>query len=215
MTNGRSRGWVRVGALVAAVAAAALVLWAAAPGASAKRFAVVEEGKVYRSGELSARALQRVVERHGIRTVVDLGAYPVGSRADAREQRAADSLGISRVRLDLFGDGSGDPNDYLRALRLMSDPDRQPVLVHCGAGTERTGCAVMLYRHIIQGVAYGKAYEEALRAGHDPGRNRVLVGVLLDWAGPIEEAFRAGGDVAGAPAAASADHGQSNGRSGL
>src|SRR6185295_17352182 len=115
-----------------------------------------------------------------------------------REQHTAESLGITRFRFELSGDSTGNPNNYLQALRLMTDPSRQPVLVHCGAGTERTGCAVILYRHIVQGVPLADAVREAEAAGHSARRNEALAKTLDDWAGPIEEAYRSGGLVAGA-----------------
>lgn len=187
--------------VVIATVGACFLFWreAIAPNLFAKRFGIVEPGKIYRSGKLTPAALGRLHDEYGIRTVLDLGAYPIGSADEEREQRAAETLGIKRVRYDLAGDSTGNPNVYVVALRMMTDPAQQPILVHCGAGTERTGCAVILYRHIIQGVPYSQAYDEAEAAGHDPGRNPVLFKTLLDWAGPIEAAYRSGGQVAGAP----------------
>lgn len=164
---------------------------------SAKRFAVVEPGKIYRSGKATPNALRRMHEAYGIRTIVDLGAYPEGSPEDVREARAAESLGIDRVRFDLAGDSTGNANAYVVALRMMTDPARQPVLVHCGAGTERTGCAVVLYRHIMQGVSIDDAYLEAQAAGHRPGTNHALRGTLDRWADPIERAYRDGTQIPG------------------
>jgi hypothetical protein len=182
--------------LLAGIAAAA---WAWAdwirPNAFPKRFGTVIEGEVYRAGELTPAAMRRVVERHGIRTVVDLGADPPGSRDDLRQARTAAALGVERVRLHLEGDGTGDPNVYVQTLEILADPARQPVLVHCGAGTERTGAAVALHRHIVQGVPLDDGYAEAVRAGHCPRRNPRLKPYLDRWSAEIIEAVRSGGEV--------------------
>ena len=164
-----------------------------------KRFSEVAAGKVYRSGKLTPSATRIVYDRHHIRTIVDLGAYPEGSREEKLAQETAESLGIERYRFDLSGDATGNPNYYLFALRLMTDPARQPVLVNCGAGTERTGCTVALYRHLAEGVPLDTAYAEADAAGHDPDRNPHLKEVLDRWERPIAAAFEDGGLVAGAP----------------
>jgi protein tyrosine/serine phosphatase len=38
-------------------------------------------------------------------------------------------------------------------LALLDDSRSLPILVHCNAGAERTGCAVILYRHVVHGKA--------------------------------------------------------------
>jgi protein tyrosine/serine phosphatase len=175
-----------------------------------KRFGVVAEGKVYRSGELTPKAMRTIVERHKIKTIIDLGADEPGTPDDVRAQRTADALGVTRfVFRDmssgagtnglannvLIGDATGNPNAYVQALRIMTDPARQPVLVHCGAGTQRTGCVVILYRHIIEGVPTEAAFPEAARFDHDPVKNPKLTGMLERWGKPIEDALKNGGQV--------------------
>lgn len=186
--------------ILAAITMAGLAVFYSAaivPNIEARRFGVVEPGKVYRSGKITPSALQRLHRDHGIRTIIDLGTYEPGSPEEAREQRTADLLGVTRYRFNLEGDATGDPNDYVEALRLMSDPTLQPVLVHCGAGTERTGCAIVLYRTIVQGRSIQSAYDEAKRFDQDPGKNEWVFRMLLEWAPKIEEAYRGGGPVPG------------------
>jgi protein tyrosine/serine phosphatase len=185
----------------ACVAAVALGVWvwddAIAPDLFPKRFHTVAEGRVYRSGKLTPAAMERVVRQHAIRTVVDLGAYDPGSPGDLRQARTAAALGVDRVRFNLVGDATGNPNYYVEALRIMRDPARWPVLVHCGAGTERTGCVTILYREIEQGWGEARAFAEADDIGHSPTRNPKLRQVLERWRGPIERALREGGAVEG------------------
>ncbi len=163
-----------------------------------KRFHTVVEGQIYRSGKLTTAAMTKVVRQHDIRTVVDFGAYPLGSKEDQLQQAIADSLGTVRYRFDLHGDATGNPNAYIHALRLMTDPANHPILVHCGAGTERTGCVVILYRHLVEGVPVAEGYKEASSIGHSGRRNPHLMDVLNTWTDPITEAWASGGDVPGA-----------------
>lgn len=162
-----------------------------------KRFHTVVEGQIYRSGKLTTAAMTKVVRQHDIRTVVDFGAYPLGSKEDQLQQAIADSLGTVRYRFDLHGDATGNPNAYIHALRLMTDPANHPILVHCGAGTERTGCVVILYRHLVEGVPVAEGYKEASSIGHSGRRNPHLMDVLNTWTDPITEAWTSGGDVPG------------------
>jgi protein tyrosine/serine phosphatase len=182
-------------AVVAALGGAWFYRYAVRDNLFPKNFGVVEEGKVYRSGGLTPGALASVVRKHGIRTIVDLGAWEAGSEGDRREQRSAEALGIERYRFELVGDGTGNPNHYVSTLRLLTDPAKQPVLVHCGAGAERTGVAVILYRRVTRGTPIEEAYEEAKQYRHRPERNPQLRRVLDRYAQLILDAFRGGGQI--------------------
>ncbi len=185
---------VWLGVLVVAAVFAGVFLWrhAVRPHVLAKNFGVVVPGQIYRSGELSAASMERVIETHGVRTVIDLGTHEPGSADERREQRVCDVLGVERHRMQLSGDATGDPNYYVEALRIMSDPSKRPVLVHCGAGSERTSCAVILYRHIIEGKAIDDVYHEAYDHKHRDARNPHLRAVLNEWTDEIGAAYRDG-----------------------
>lgn len=180
--------------LIVGAVALGVWLWVGnlAPNLFPKNFGEITPGEVYRSGRLTPEAMRDVVETHGVRTVVDLGAWEFGSPGDRRERQTVRALGASYERLPLFGDGRGDPNQYVRALEIMSDPDAQPVLVHCAAGSERTGVAVGLYRMIEQGWTMEQAMGEAREFRHDPADNPHVREMLETWLAPIEAALRTG-----------------------
>jgi protein tyrosine phosphatase (PTP) superfamily phosphohydrolase (DUF442 family) len=178
---------------------AALLVWfvveGVVPNLVPKNFGVVEPGQVYRSGRLTTAAMKSVIEDHGIRTIVDFGAFDRDPDADARAARTAEAMGVRRVVLPLHGDATGDPNRYVEALRIMADPEAQPVLVHCSAGAQRTGCAVALYRNIVEGWDDGRALKEAEEFRHDPLDNPRLPEMFHTWRDEIERAYRDGGSI--------------------
>lgn len=191
---------IRVSLAVAAVVAGAGVLWAEGiwPNVAPKNFGVAHvdhERQIYRSGELTVAATAKVVERYRIRTIVDLGTHEPGTPEERIAQKTAEALGVTRHRFDLEGDATGDPNDYVEALRILTDPAAQPVLVHCGAGAERTGCIVALYRQIEQGWDEDLAYQETKNYRHSSDRNPRLRHVMDFYGGAIIEAFNEGGQV--------------------
>ncbi len=159
------------------------------PHLVAKNFGVVVPGKIYRSGELTVAAMADIVHDHKIKTVIDMGAYEEGTHDDRLQALTAESLGVDRHVLRLYGDGTGDPTMYLESLRIMTDPTKLPVLVHCGAGSERTGCLVVLYRHLVQGVSIDDAFEEAKRFGHNPSRNPILRRLIDYLVEPVRLAY--------------------------
>ncbi len=183
--------WAAGGAVIAG-----LTFWAwddlVKPATVVKRFGIVEAGKVYRSGELTPATLAKVVRERGIRTEVDLGTFRDDPEGEARMAKAATALGVTRYSFHLYGDASGDPNEYLQALRLINDPTNQPVLVHCGAGTHRTGCAIVLYRTIVQEKDYDASLREAEEFDYVPGKHLKVKQMLDQWRVPIGNALRNG-----------------------
>jgi len=194
MADSKVAGRLAIGA---AILAGAFFFWdeQAKHDVVPKRFHEVVPDRIYRSGKLTPASTRTVVERHDIRTIVDLGAWEPGTPEERLADATARELGVERIVFDLEGDATGDPAAYLETLRIMNDPVNQPVLVHCGAGTERTGCAVILYRNIVEDVPVDIAYEEAERAGHSPRRNPRLREVLDRWHEPIRRAFDADTDL--------------------
>lgn len=123
---------------------------------SPKRFGVVEAGEVYRSGQIAGHLIEGVLRDRQIGLVVDLtDDAPVDPRelADQQAERAAIArLGIERRQHVLIADGTGDVVTYAAAVRSVVEGVRtgKPVLVHCAAGTQRTGGVIALYRLLVQ-----------------------------------------------------------------
>ena len=203
MTNHRAKHRASAGLglinTVLVIAAGAMLAWGASalvwPTVVPKRFATVVEGEIYRAGKLTPAALASVIEKHGIKTVIDLGAFEEGSKEDLLQQRTAEAMGVTRHRFKLYGDAGGDPNHYATSLRIMTDPANQPVLVHCGAGTERTGCTIAMYRQIFQGESLDAAFAEADERGHNPEKNPKLWYTVQVFTGPVRDALETGGPV--------------------
>ncbi|HMN40605.1 MAG TPA: tyrosine-protein phosphatase [Phycisphaerales bacterium] len=171
------------------------------PNIVPKNFGVVDAGKLYRSGRLTPSATREVVEANHIKTIVDLGAYDLSPSGERVAEHTASALGVERRVFRLSGDGTGNPNAYVEALRIIADPAKQPVLVHCSAGSERTGACVLLYREIVQGHAPGADLGETYSHGHDPSRNTRMKPYLEQWRAKIAEALRAGTSIDGQPRA--------------
>lgn len=109
-----------------------------------KRFAVVVEGQLYRSGAVTPEQLQLLVHDYGIRRIICLlDSQAAQTKA---EQSAAAELGIEWHNVPLTGDGASNPEDRQKILALLGDSGDRPTLVHCAAGANRTGLAIGLYR---------------------------------------------------------------------
>jgi protein tyrosine/serine phosphatase len=119
---------------------------------SPKRFGVVERGCIYRSGQLSAPLVKKVLAEHHINTIVDLTDKQPANPDQQAERQAAAELNIKILHFPLRGNGTGDVNEYARAIVAIADAqkNKQAVLVHCASGAQRTGGVIAAYRLLVQ-----------------------------------------------------------------
>ncbi len=139
-----------------------------------RNFRVVEDGKVYRSGQMSLSALQRTIEEYNIKTVISLRfAEKEGDRPpDWREEEFCNAHGIRYVRVrprewnDLGNGFVPADQSVSEFLRAMDNPDTYPVLIHCFAGMHRTGSFCAIYRMEFQRWSNADAMSELKALGY-------------------------------------------------
>lgn len=134
-----------------------------------KRFGVVDAGSVYRSGQISPRMIRPTLEKYHIASIIDLQGQSENP-GQAAEQQAASELGIAYNRFPLAGDGTGKIENYAAALQTLVEAKKagKPVLIHCSAGTQRTGVAVAYYRMLVEGRSPLEALDEMEKYGWSP-----------------------------------------------
>jgi protein-tyrosine phosphatase len=152
-----------------------------------RNFGVVEPGRLYRSGQISARLIEPTLRNNGIKSIVALADAGMKPADLAAEQRAAADLGIERKVFPLSGDGTGRVEQYAQALAAIDRSIRQgkPVLVHCVAGAQRSGGVIAAYHVLVEKRSPVEAYAEMHRFGHDPHENPLLLQYLNNHMGEL------------------------------
>jgi protein-tyrosine phosphatase len=154
--------------LVAMVAAVVLVGLGVKFGrhyVMAKRFGVVEEGEIYRSGELREWPLERVIEEYDITTILTL-LQDVPDPVQDAERRVAREKGVRLLRIGMPGDGCADYAKLDRAADILADEKLRPILVHCAAGVNRTGAVIAAWRMKHRSWSLEEAIEESREFGY-------------------------------------------------
>jgi protein tyrosine phosphatase (PTP) superfamily phosphohydrolase (DUF442 family) len=142
-----------------------------------RRLRVVTDGRVYRSGQLTADGFRAAHAKYGFKTVINLQAeehaidpkLPVNSMSKATELESTvmADLGVKYIQIDggaLDDDGAnGRPSGIDDFLAICDDEDNYPILLHCKAGLHRTGWLTSVYRREYEGWTLPRAHEE-LRA---------------------------------------------------
>lgn len=143
-----------------------------------KRLRVVESGKFYRSGQLTAAGFRDAVKQLKIRTIInvqddfpdpDLALHAFTSET-VKESALCKQVGVNYVWLvpDLQPRGTpGGPRPTVlrEYLALLDDPDTYPVLLHCKAGLHRTGVLSAVYRIEYNGWSREAAFRELREHG--------------------------------------------------
>jgi tyrosine-protein phosphatase SIW14 len=134
-----------------------------------RNFRIVKDGVLYRSAQLPLDGFKRLVNDYRIKTVVCLRA---GDKAnDQAEEDFCHENGIEFIRIPPREwskvDGIAPAEAGLDKFReAMKDETKFPVLLHCFAGTHRTGAYVAVYRMDFEGWSNEKAMTELRGLGY-------------------------------------------------
>jgi protein tyrosine phosphatase (PTP) superfamily phosphohydrolase (DUF442 family) len=144
-----------------------------------KRFGVVEAGRVYRSGQISAPLIKKILVEYKIGEIVSL-CGDENEPDDNAEKHAAAELGIDRLVIPLSGNGIGDINNYAKAIAAICEAEKmqKPVLVHCSSGTHRVGGVTAAYRLLVEKKNSQFVLDEMKQYGFNPKKNVRLLPYL-------------------------------------
>lgn len=165
-----------------------------------KNFDVVEEGAIYRSGQIHRMLIEDLLEDHGIDVIIDLASDPDDENEKA-EIEAAKAAGVRHETFPLTGHGTGDIEMYAQALRTLHEAreEGKQVLLHCHGGSERTGGAIAFYRVYVQGWAPDDAVREMLEHSHRPKKNPRLLPYMNAHAVELADRLKALGVIEKTP----------------
>jgi protein tyrosine/serine phosphatase len=142
-----------------------------------RRFGIVEDGKIYRSGQLSRWLVERTLLKYNIKVIVNLTGDSTNTADKDEEQEAIEKLGIEKHYFLLGGNGTGDINDYAKAIAIICQAKEKgkPVLVHCASGTQRAGGVIAAYRLLIEKKDVPYVVNEMVSYDWNPEKNPNLL----------------------------------------
>lgn len=93
------------------------------------------------------------LKKIGVKTVVNL-------RSSNSEAEAVEAAGMKSIHIRMGMVRGINRETMDRAVKVISDPENQPVYVHCAFGRDRTGAVVAVYRMEVEGWSYEDAEAE-------------------------------------------------------
>ncbi len=112
---------------------------------------------LYRSAQPTAEGMKNL-KALGIKTIVNLRSF----HSDRDELKDLD-LGYEHIYMKVW---HPEREEVLRFLRIVTDPSRTPVLVHCQYGADRTGTMCAIYRIVIDKWSKEDAINEMREGGY-------------------------------------------------
>lgn len=98
----------------------------------------------------------------GVKTVVNLRSMH-SDDDEIEEAGMQGKLDYVHIKINTF---RPKEEHVVRFLRVMADPKRHPVFVHCKHGADRTGTMAAFYRIIFEGWSKQDAIEEMTKGGY-------------------------------------------------
>ncbi|MCX5795129.1 MAG: dual specificity protein phosphatase family protein [Elusimicrobia bacterium] len=114
---------------------------------------------LYRSGQPSQAGVAKI-KSAGVKTILKLNVD------DPAESDWAANNGLDLETVLMSNKVSPTYDQIDQALAIINDTSKQPVLVHCHLGHDRTGAVVGAYRITVQGWSVDKAAAEAKAMGY-------------------------------------------------
>lgn len=149
-------------------------VWSLYLQSTTRNFRPVREGVLYRSGQMTVGGLKRVINDHGIKTVISLrdSHDPNLPPPDLAEEQFCKHMEVNYHRLPprQWEAAKGEPipvdENVRKFISILSDPRNHPVLVHCFAGIHRAGAYSAIYRMEFEGWSNDEAIAELMALGY-------------------------------------------------
>jgi protein tyrosine phosphatase (PTP) superfamily phosphohydrolase (DUF442 family) len=112
--------------------------------------------ELYRGAQPTIEGMERLKEL-GIKTIVNLRSF----HSD-REEIGDTGLSYEHIYMKTW---HAEDKEVVRFLKIVTDPNRTPILVHCQRGADRTGTMCAIYRIAVQGWSKEEAIAEMTEGG--------------------------------------------------
>jgi protein tyrosine/serine phosphatase len=130
-----------------------------------RNWGVVAPGRLYRSNHPLPGQLAAAMQRHGLRSVVNLRGHRQECGSDVLGRARADALGLCHVDAPFESRGAPHKDRILRLADLFAELP-EPVLIHCKSGADRTGLVAGIWL-LLQGGSVAAALDQLhWRFGH-------------------------------------------------
>ena len=113
---------------------------------------------LYRSAQPTKKGMENL-EKLGIETIVNLRSF-----SSDRSEIEDTHLAYEHLHMKAW---HAEEKEVISFLKVVTNPKRTPVLVHCLHGADRTGTMCAVYRIAVQGWTIDEAMDEMINGGYN------------------------------------------------
>jgi len=163
----KAKAWLRRILTVLGVLIGALLAYAGYVIHNAN-FHTIVSGEAYRSGQMEAEQLSRVIQEYGIKSIINLRGTTDAPALYQGEMETAKRLGAQHYDFSLSATNEITVPQMDEIIRTLREAPK-PVLIHCQAGSDRTGLISALYCLTLKGETPAQADRQlSVWYGHVP-----------------------------------------------
>lgn len=131
-------------------------------------FRHITEGQAYRSAQLDGEELKYHINRHGIKSILNLrGEFP-DEQWYIEEKRISRDHNVKHYDVELSAYQEPTPEATRTIMEFIRYAPR-PVLIHCQAGADRTGLVAAMWKATVNGESRKDAARQlSVWYGHMP-----------------------------------------------
>jgi protein tyrosine/serine phosphatase len=149
--------------------------------AAIANFYEVAVGKVFRSAQLNKEQLSAAIQRHGIKSVLNLRGMNVGKPWYDDEITVCKQDRVVHYDLPLSA-GKDVSAELMDALVAILKKAPQPLLIHCLNGADRAALGAAVYHLAVEGKPVSEANKElTIWDGHVPN--------ITPWVAAMDRSF--------------------------
>jgi len=129
-------------------------------------FHTVKKNELYRSSAMDMDELEYFLPKYNIKSVINLRGKPKNDVHFTDEMEIIKRLGIEYYELNFASTKAPTPKD-IEQLMSAFDKAGKPILIHCEAGSDRTGLACAIWKLCIEKDTREDATRQlSIRYGH-------------------------------------------------
>lgn len=145
-------------------------------------FHPITAGEAYRSAQMSGENLESHIQKYDIKSVLNLRGSEANTPWYRDEIRVSEKNRVAHYDIALSAEREPSPQDVRKLIEIFQEAPR-PILIHCKAGSDRSGLVAAMWKVMVNKESKAEAEKQlSLKFGHLPfGKTNAMDNFFAKW----------------------------------